>query len=160
MKRTALQILIVLFTILPVCAFGQGKSKNNKDDDKQRWMAELRNYKHSFLVKELSLTQEEQNKFFPVYDEMDDELTRISSETRDLEQKALSNDNATETELSAAAFALYQQKKREGEVETIYYEKLKDVITPIQLIRLKNAERKFTQQLLRRHGRIKANGKK
>ncbi len=160
MKKHFLHIVIALFALMPVVAEAENKSNSANAEERQRWISELRNYKHEFLAKELSLSQAEQDKFFPIYDEMDDELTRIASETRDLEQKALADDNATETELNAAAFAIFQQKKREGEVETEYYEKFKETLSPQKLIRLKNAERKFTQQLLRRHGHIRATGKK
>lgn len=160
MKKYFLHIVIALFALMPVVAEAENKSKSANAEERLRWISELRNYKHEFLAKELSLSQAEQDKFFPIYDEMDDELTRIASETRDLEQKALADDNATETELNAAAFAIFQQKKREGEVETEYYEKFKETLSPQKLIRLKNAERKFTQQLLRRHGHIRATGKK
>lgn len=138
----------------------QDKGQNSTGEERQRWISELRNFKHEFLAKELNLTRSEQEKFFPVYDEMDDKLTRISSETRDLEQKVLADEKASDTEISAATQAVFQQKKREGEIEEQYYDKLKEVLTPRQLLRLKNAERKFTQQLLRRHGHIRANGKK
>lgn len=160
MKKLLFNIILALAILLPVSSFAQGKSKTTSLDDRQRWISELRNYKHDFLAKELSLSKGEQEKFFPVYDEMDDELTRIASETRDLEQKVLTDDNASETELNAATQAVFQQKKREGEIEELYYDKLKEVLTPRKLLRLKNAERKFTQQLLRRHGNIRAAGKK
>jgi len=160
MKKHFIHIIVILLALMPFIAEAKNKSRSANDEERQRWISELRNYKHEYLAKELSLSQAEQDKFFPIYDEMDDELTRISSETRDLEQKALADGNATETELNAAAFAIFQQKKREGDVEAQYYEKFKEVLSAQKLIRLKNAERKFTQQLLRRHGHIKANGKK
>ncbi len=160
MRYLHIYIVAALFSLFALGASAQDKGKQTADDDRQKWITELRNFKHEFLIKELGLSKAEQEKFFPIYDEMDDQLTRISSETRDLEQKVMADDKASDTELSAAAAAVYQQKKREGEIEEQYYEKLKDVLSPRQLLSLKNAERKFTQQLIRRHRHIKANGKK
>lgn len=155
MKPTAKYFLPALFALLPLAATAQNRDKGTTPDERQRWITELRNYKHEYLAKELSLSKSEQDKFFPIYDEMDDELTRIDTETRELENKALSDDNATETELNAAAHAAFSQKQREGEVEMLYYDKIKEVISPRQLLRLKNAERKFKQQLLRHHTRMR-----
>lgn len=159
MKKTATFLLIFLLALAPFSAFAQGKGKNASTDEREKWISEVRNYKHEYLAKELSLSKAEQDKFFPIYDEMDDELTRIAAETRDLGNKVLADDNASETELNAAALAVYRQKQREGEVEALYYEKLKEVLSPRQLISLKNAERKFTQQLLRHRGRIRSGRK-
>lgn len=128
--------------------------------DRQRWLSEMRNFKHDFLIKELSLTKEQQSEFLPVYEEMDDKLSKISTETRELEEKVISLDEASDTEIEAVSRAMFEQKYREGQVELEYYSKFKEVLTPKQLLRLKNAERKFTQQLVRHHGRIKADARR
>lgn len=134
--------------------------KRAKDADRQKWITELRTLKRDFLTKELGLTAEQQSRFFPLYEEMDAELSQINTETRDLEQKVLADETASDTEMAAAALATFQQKKREGEVEARYFDKFSEVLTPRQLISLKNAERKFTQQLVQRHGHLKANGRR
>lgn len=126
------------------------------EEDRQKWLSEMRNYKHEFLIKELELSDEQQSEFFPVYDAMEDEINKINTDTRELERKAISEEKTSETECSAVARALFEQKSREGEIELAYFEKFKNIITPKQLVRLKNAERKFTQQLVQHHGRMKA----
>ena len=128
--------------------------------DRDKWLSEVRNYKQEYLSRELQLTKEQQSKFFPIYNEMDEELNKVASETRDLEAKVNDDKNATDTEVSAAARALFEQKSRESEIELRYFDRYKDILTPRQLIRLKAAERKFTQQLVRHHGRMKADARK
>ncbi len=128
--------------------------------DRDKWHSEVRNYKQEYLSRELQLTKEQQSKFFPIYNEMDEELNKVASETRDLEAKVNDDKNATDTEVSAAARALFEQKSRESEIELRYFDRYKEILTPRQLIRLKAAERKFTQQLVRHHGRMKADARK
>ena len=128
--------------------------------DRDKWLSEVRNYKQEYLSRELQLTKEQQSKFFPIYNEMDEELNKVASETRDLEAKVNDDKNATDTEVSAAARALFEQKSRESEIELRYFDRYKEILTPRQLIRLKAAERKFTQQLVRHHGRMKADARK
>lgn len=123
------------------------------DEERDLWLAELRQYKHEFLAKELSLSTDQQEAFFPVYDEMDDQLTQIAKEVRDLEISISNSTTASADEVQAAAFAQFDQKRRESVVELLYFEKFKDTLTPKQLFRLKNAERKFTQQLVKHHRR-------
>ncbi len=155
MKRILAICIIAILSASAVSA-----QKRVKEADRQKWLSELRTLKRDFLVKELSLSTEQQSKFFPIYEEMDNELNQINTETRELEQKVLADADASDTEVAAAAQASFQQKKREGEVEMKYYEKFAEILTPRQLISLKNAERKFTQQLVQRHGHIKANNRR
>lgn len=128
--------------------------------DREKWLSEVRNYKQEYLARELQLTKEQQAKFFPIYNEMDEELNKAAVETRDLEAKVTEDKDASDTEVSAAARALFEQKGRESEIELRYFDRYKEILTPRQLIRLKAAERKFTQQLVRHHGRMKADARK
>ena len=123
--------------------------------DKDEWIVELRNYKHRFLKKELGLTREQEGAFFKIYDEMDDQLIKINGETRSLERKALSDADASDTELEAAARAIFEQKKKESEVELKYFDQLGDVLTLKQLVRLKDAERKLAIHLMRHNNKRK-----
>lgn len=129
-------------------------------EEREMWLTELRNYKREFLARELELTSQQEAKFMPVYEQMDDELSRIATETRELETKVSADADASDTEAEAAARALFEQKSREGKVEMEYFDQFKEILTSKQLLRLKNAERKFTQQLVRHHGKVKASGKR
>ncbi len=122
-----------------------------------KFIAELRPYQHDFLTKELKLNKEQAREFFPVYDSMDDALQQIADETRELERRASSNPDATDTELEAASQAVFAQKEKEGKIEMEYYDKFKEILTPRQLLQLKGAERKFTQRLLRHHRKLSRN---
>ncbi len=76
MKR-GLLISVILALILPVVSFGQ-----EGNSQRQKWFSEMRNYKHDFLAKELSLSKDQQSAFFPLYDAMEDETNKINRETR------------------------------------------------------------------------------
>lgn len=140
------------------CSMSMAQKADRKpmsDQERTEWLNELRSHKHDYLTRELELTQQQQEHFFPVYDEMDDKLNQIASETRDLEEKVSADASASDTEIEAAARALFEQKSREGKVDEEYFSKFKEILTPKQLLRLKNAERKFTQQLLWHRGKSK-----
>ncbi len=153
MKQLVFAILIFLFA-LPMTAQAPQR-KRLTAEDRQKYLVEMRQYKHDFLVKELELSRDQQNTFFPVYDKMDDEMTQVADETRDLEMKVSADEKATDTEIESAARTMFEQKSKEGEIEKAYFEKFKGILSPRQLLKLKGAERKFTQQLVRQHGRSK-----
>lgn len=124
------------------------------EDDRNRYVNQIRAYKHDFLAKELGLSKAQQDAFFELYDAMEDRTMDLGGEVRDLEKKATAA-GASDEEMAAAAVALYSQKMREGEIEMEYYEKFKETLTPAQLVALKSAERKFTQELMRQHRRLR-----
>ena len=86
---------------------------------------------------------------------MEDEVERINADTRELEQRAAENKDATDLELENAARTIFEQKRAEGQIEMTYFEKFKEILTPQQLLRLKSVERRFTQQLIKQHRRLR-----
>lgn len=156
MNRILAALAILLFSCSLACAQKNAERKPISDEERAQWLGELREYKHEYLARELNLTQQQQESFFPVYDEMDDALNKIAADTRALEDKVAADADASDIEIEAASRALFEQRSREGEVDKEYFDKLKEILTPRQLLMLKNSERKFTQQLVRRHGKTKA----
>lgn len=145
-----------LFIALIASSFIFAAAQSQPDEnDRQKWINEVRNFKHEFMVKDLDLSKAQQKDFFAAYDEMEDRINQLNIETRDLEQKVLSDPDASDIELEAAARMSYILKNEESKIELEYFDKFKDVLSPRQLIRLKSAERKFTQQLMQHHRRLK-----
>lgn len=142
----------LIFAILCVNPlFAQRNRPEMPEEKRQEWLATMRNYKHEYLVKELDLTKEQQKEFFPVYDQMDDQLTQIAEEIRDYERKITSNEELSDTEYNAASHAFFQQSQLEGEIQMSYYEKFQKILTPKQLARLKMIERQFVNHLMKEH---------
>lgn len=150
--RTAFTALLLAFAAIFSVAQTHGRPS---EEDVRRFRSEIRNYKHEFLAKELKLTQEQQREFFPIYDEMDDAVDRIAGQTRELERQVRKKSDATDVEIEAAARAIYEQKGAEGAEEMKYFDRFRQVLEPRQLLMLKNAERKFTRELMRQHRRAK-----
>lgn len=121
--------------------------------DRQRWLSEIRQYKHEFLIKELSLTDDQQAPFFELYDKMEDEIEQLNLQTRELEQQIQANDQASDLEVTNAARTIFELKRAEGQIEMTYFERFAKILNPRQLLHLKAAERKFTQQLVNHHRR-------
>lgn len=153
MKRHYILIsALILAAAMPLMTPAQRMS----DENRIAWTGEMRKYKHQWLTKELDLSTEQSHKFFDLYDEMEDELEHIYRETRTLESRTLRDENASDIEYEAAARAVFEQKKKEAEIELQYFDKFKEILTPRQLLRLRNAERAFVQHVVNAHKRRRA----
>lgn len=131
------------------------------NEEREKWYKEMRDYKHSFLAKELDLNNEQQRKFFPVYDEMEDETAKLLHETRQMEDRVIKEGNSvTDIEYEKAAEALFEQKSKEGEIEKNYMKKFEPILTKKQLFMLKGAERKFTRDIMKHHRRLRSAAKR
>lgn len=123
-------------------------------ENRERWKSELRNYKHDFMARELDLSRDQQSKFFPLYDQMEDSIEQIYADTRELEKRI--GDDASDIQTEAAARALFEQKSREGQLELEYFDSFKTILTPRQLLKLKSAERQFMRRLMHHNRRMQS----
>ena len=155
MKHNGMKIKILLLSaILATCAFGAGAQKQRLSSDQvQTALTQMRNYKHRILAKDLDLTKDQEERFFVLYDKLDDELIQTGAETREMERKALADAKLSDTECNTVSRALFQQKMKEAELEMSYYEQFADILTPRQLLKLKSVERKIALTLAKYHGR-------
>lgn len=150
MKKLLLALVIAVTAFAAAAQFSPA--------ERQRWLGEMRNLKHDFIAKELSLTKDQEREFFPLYDKMEDEIAALNTQTREDEARVAADRDATDLEMENTARTVFEQKRAEGQIEMTYFEKYKTILTPKQLLQLKNAERKFTQQLVNRHRRVKRGG--
>lgn len=154
-----LNIIIVMAMLMPLSLYAQAQ-QGPGDKDMTQWVKDIRDYKHAFIAKELGLSREQQNKFFKVYDAMDDELAQVNSETRRLERRIseMPKEDVTDLEYDMATEALFNLRAKESEIELRYLPELRDVLTKEQLFNLKTVERKFQMNMMRRHHEL--SGKK
>ena len=143
MKRISILILLI-------ASIAQFAIANSDKGEREQWFKEMREFKHKFLAKELGLTDQQQEAFFPIYDAMDSECQKLHRETRKLQRdiKKKKDNEVTDLEYEKAAEALFELKGRENKIEQKYYPQLKAIITPRQLFLLKGAEDKFMRHLM------------
>ena len=110
------------------------------------------------LAKELNLSAEQQKNLFPIYDKMEDEIFKVTSETRQLEKK-VSSGKVTDLEYENAARAITELKQKECAIELKYFDQLKAILSSQQLFLLKKAERKFSHQLMKMRNKGKKKDK-
>ena len=99
----------------------------------------------------MELSQEQQDKFFPLYSAMEDEVYQLNKESRELERKVSSADNVSDLEYEATAKAMLDVKDKEAKIEATYFEKFKEILSAKQLFLLKRAETRFSRNMLNMH---------
>lgn len=128
------------------------KQVEKKKADRKEWFAKMREHKHDFIEDELDLTDEQEIKFFPIYDAMEDELYKVQRDTRMLE-KQIADKKASDVEYDAATKAIIELKKKEADIELKYFDKFKTVLSSKQIFELKRAEKKFTRKIMKAHNK-------
>lgn len=149
MKRN-INIIIVL-TLIFSSSFCLIAQQDNRNPKHQKWFKEFRNYKRDFLIKEVDLTKNQQEEFFPLYNSMEKEIFQINKEVREMEKKVSSSSNVSDTEYEKTAEAMSEVKAQEAKIESEYFEKFSKILSKKQLFLLKRAENRFTRDMLNHH---------
>ena len=89
-------------------------------EEREQWMTEMRQYKRIYLTKELELTREQQTKFYPLYDEMEDNEAKINDEARAMEEVARATnrkvDAGTRPQVVNAAREIWMQARAASDI--------------------------------------------
>lgn len=148
--------LIALAALLMCCSSvasakdAAGKSRSNRS----QWTQEMLDYKHDFIAEQTEMTQAQREKFMPLYEAMEKEVFAAHRTARE-QAKKVSSSKATEQDYATAARAMSQVKVKEGEIEGRYFEKFSKILSKKQMFQLKQAEMKFSRQMLSRGNKKK-----
>ena len=104
--------------------------------------------KHEMIIEELGLTQTQQKQFMPLYEQMEREVYEVNRNARALAREVENKKNPSDRDYEVAASALSNTRMREGEIEAKYFEKFSKILSKKQLFQLKQAEAKFTREML------------
>lgn len=146
MNHKLIVILLALASFLPALADDAAKS--------ERWRKEMRQYKANFISTELNLTEQQREKFVPLYEEMDDKLDQESRAARKIEKEVEKKGSAaTEADYDKATEAMFSLRSKEATIEMTYYTKFAKLLNKQQMFKLKGAERKFMRKVMEQYKR-------
>lgn len=138
MKRIV-AILILLLTIASAATAQKGRTKFAND---------MYQAKHEMIIQELGLTQTQQKEFMPLYEQMEREIYEVNRNARALASEVEKKKNPSDRDYEAAASALSNTRVQEGDIEAKYFEKFSKILSKKQLFQLKQAELKFTREMI------------
>ncbi len=149
MKRiiTPLLLFIICFS-----SFAQSGSKD--------WRQQIKAQKVAFITEQLSLTPQEAQKFWPIYNAFEDQLHQIRRNDEKAIRDAMKKEKLTEKEAQDVInqFIAVENKKHLAKQQLI--KDLDGIISPQKIIKLKIAEDAFNRKLMesyrkRREQRLK-----
>jgi hypothetical protein len=136
MKRALIIILISFSIVFSILA-------------QERDFERLNAYKIGFFTKRLSLTSVEAERFWPVYNEYQEQRNRIQAEKLALLRNFNQNEsNLSENQTSEVGDKLIAAIVKESELAVMFHKKLKEVLPPAKVIRFYQAETQYKAQLL------------
>ena len=135
---------IVSILILALAITASASAQNGRT----KFASDMYQAKHEMIIQELGLTQTQQKQFMPLYEQMEREVYEVNRNARALAKEVENKKNPTDRDYEAAASALSNTRMREGEIEAKYFEKFSKILSKKQLFQLKQAEAKFTRQML------------
>jgi hypothetical protein len=140
-------ILPLLLILVSFSFYAQGGRMREKKE-------QVKTLKIAFLTNELSLSTDEAEKFWPVYNAFDDKQFELRHKKMRAYMNRM-NDGSLDkmSEKEAAAF-LSQIENTEDEIYQLrkkFISNLKGIISPIKIIKLKKAEEDFNRKLLKQY---------
>jgi hypothetical protein len=149
--RTGL-IALTLLLCIPL-AFAQPRDNGAKP--KQEKIEEL---KIAFITKELNLSPEEAQKFWPVYNEMHSKLKTEKKNQRAINKELRENRSTySEAQFKNKSGAIMNSEIRRAELKKSYHDKIGGVIGYRKATKLLSLEQRFKRELLKRLNKAQKN---
>ena len=141
-----LSLAVLLLAAAPA-AHAQGAQGGGGRRGGQR-LAQLENAKIAFITNRVALTQDQAQKFWPLYNEFSDRRRELNRNGRLLRRDVTDGMNDQQIrENFTQSFAMRQQ---ELNLEKEYFDKFQKVIALRQVAQLFQAERDFTKEVIKR----------
>ena len=155
--NTVNKLMLVLLLTLPLSLWaqppgggrpkpGQGREVSEKEREEK-----IDKLKIAFITDELDLTSEEAEKFWPVYNELEDKLKELRKANRKIQKEidesyeTLSNEDAKKK-----LETILENEKKEIDYRKEYSEKISKVIGDKRTLKLLSLEQEFKRELLER----------
>lgn len=141
MKKSSIYTILICLIFVSM-SFAQGGKREK-----------VKALKTAFITSELSLTQQEAEKFWPIYNAFEDKQFELRHEKMKSYMKRMDSDLDTMSEKEASSL-LSQMESVEEETHQLrkkLVSDLKNVISSHKIIKLKKAEEDFNRNLLKQY---------
>lgn len=136
------KIYILAFVFLFFVKLGMAQEKRRE---------EIESFRVAYFTRQLNLTSEEAKKFWPVYNEMQNEIQKLQKERRNRHRDLRDNqDNISDTELEKSINDEMASRQKELDIEKKYHERFKQILSMKKLAVYYRAQEGFKRELLRK----------
>ena len=145
-------VLSLVFLMIPV-TFGQSKEekKQHTQKTKKRPSREkVKAMKIGYITDKLSLTAEEAQKFWPVYNEFEDKMDDIRKKRKEAYKKSKESGELTDVEIEKRVDSHIFMEQKELDIKKEYHAKFKTVLPIKKVAKLYKANENFKRDLLKK----------
>lgn len=126
----------------------RGEHGPRKDGDKKE---KLESMKIGYLTRELDLTPEEAQKFWPVYNEFSNKEHELRKAKRSkMKESGKSLDELSDKEVEALVDEEMVFRQKELDLQKEYHKQFKTILPPRKVAKLYRAEEKFKRELVKK----------
>ena len=140
-----LGLAALLLLLVPTARAQDGLGRGGR---RAQRIGQLENAKIAFITNRVSLTQEQAQKFWPLYDEFSDRRRELNRGGRLLRREI--TEGMTDQQLRDNFAQAFNTRQQELNLEKEYFEKFQKVISLRQVAQLFQAERDFTKEVIKR----------
>ena len=143
-------ILILILSLITLGSYAQQHHRPSFED--------FQNKKLEFIVKEMGLNDSEVAKFSPIYKELGAERTALYAKYRNnnsVKRAMRSGEQVADTTMQRVSRDDAQLQVEDAQLEQKYQQKFEEILTPQQVIKWREAEQKFRDDIMsrRQHNR-------
>ncbi len=140
--------LILLFVFFSFVAASVNAQEESREERREKYRAE----KIAFITGKLELTPSEAQKFWPVYNEMENKKWEIQKNRRELETKVRDTDKTlSDKEVIKLTRDFASNLQKESDLYAKYNEEFLKVLPPQKVLKLYNAEGEFRMHMIKKY---------
>lgn len=140
-------LCLIMMALLPICLFAQN-TPNRQNNNIRLSREEFQKRHEAYITKYAGLTPEEAAKFFPLYNELQNRKNELNDQTgkymRETWGKELDENKYKEILEGMSANAIASEN-----LERTYLDKFREVISYKKIFKIREAESRFRQELVR-----------
>ena len=145
------RLLSLAALLLMLAPAAQAQPGQGGDRRGQR-LGQLENAKIAFITNRVSLTQDQAQKFWPLYNEFSDRRRELNRSGRLLRREI--TEGMTDQQLRDSFAQSFNTRQQELNLEKEYFDKFQKVISLRQVAQLFQAERDFTKEVIKRMANV------
>ncbi len=140
--------LILLFAFFAFIAVSINAQEESREERREKYRAE----KIAFITDKLELTPSEAQKFWPIYNEMENKKWEIQKNRRELESKVRDGEEKlSDREVIKLTRDFSSNLQQESDLYAKYNEEFLKVLPPQKVLKLYNAEGEFRMHMIKKY---------
>jgi hypothetical protein len=140
--------IIGLLIIIQIIALTGANAQSKKH--KEKW-EKFRSEKIAFLTSHLELTPQEAQKFWPVYNQMEQERWEAQKLRREMGEKIRdAEETLSDKEMAALTKEFAATMQKEADIMVRYNEKFLKILPPAKVLKLYKAENEFRMHMIKK----------